>query len=312
MASLIAGHGHNADGTPGPGDDGVTGIAPRAHLLAIRVILDKGDPRYSAYEHQQEDKIQRLLAHGIDQAVADGAQVISMSIGYTAPSTVVRAALLNALKHNVVVVASAGNSGAGSQTSGGGGGGGQAPDSFPAEYPGVIGVGAVNASGNVAGFSSDNLSVQVAAPGVDVPAQGRDGQYWYVSGTSPACALVAGVAALIKSRFPSLPPDLVARALTTTATHRPADGYDSELGFGIVDAAAALDTAAQLAARSQAQSPGISPSGYFGGGPAANPAAPVSPRGDSQLILFAVLALTCLVLTAAAFSRLAVLRKAKR
>src|SRR5207244_1103886 len=76
---------------------------------------------------------------------------------------------------------------------------GKAPASFPADSPGVISVSAVNVSGNVAPFSSDNLSVKVAAPGVSVPAQGRDGQYWLVSGTSPACALVAGVAALIKS-----------------------------------------------------------------------------------------------------------------
>ena len=126
-------------------------------------------------------------------------------------------------------------------------GGGEAPESFPADYPGVISVGAVSSAGAVAGFSSDNLSVQVAAPGVSVPAQGRDGQYWWVSGTSPACALVAGVAALIKSRYPGLAPDLVASALTSTTTDRPAGGYDSQVGFGIVDAAAALAKAGKLA-----------------------------------------------------------------
>ena len=143
----------------------------------------------------------------------------------------------------MVVIASAGNSGgpAGSDR------GGEAPESFPANYPGVISVGAVDSSGAVAGFSSDNLSVQVAAPGVSVPAQGRDGQYWWVSGTSPACALVAGVAALIKSRYPGLAPDLVASALTSTTTDRPAGGYDSQVGFGIVNAAAALARAGELA-----------------------------------------------------------------
>ena len=56
---------------------------------------------------------------------------------------------------------------------------------------GAQSVAAVNASGGVAGFSSDNLSVEVAAPGVNISAQGRDGGYWLVTGTSPACALVA-------------------------------------------------------------------------------------------------------------------------
>ena len=111
----------------------------------------------------------------------------------------------------------------------------------------MISVGAVTQFGTVAGFSSDNLSVQVAAPGVSVPAQGRDGQYWWVSGTSPACALVAGVAALIKSKYPDLAPNLVATALTSTTTGRPASGYDRQVGFGIVDAAAALAKAASLA-----------------------------------------------------------------
>ena len=111
----------------------------------------------------------------------------------------------------------------------------------------MISVGAVDSAGAVAGFSSDNLSVQVAAPGVSVPAQGRDGQYWWVSGTSPACALVAGIAALIKSKYPHLAPDLVASALTSTTTDRPAGGYDSQVGFGIADAAAALAEAGKLA-----------------------------------------------------------------
>src|SRR6185437_2829516 len=111
---------------------------------------------------------------------------------------------------------------------------------FPADYPGVLGVGAVTQTGSAASFSSNNLSVEIAAPGVKVPAQGRDGQYWLVSGTSPACALTAGVAALIRSRYPALSPVLVREAMTSTARNRPASGYNDQIGFGTVDAAAAL------------------------------------------------------------------------
>jgi subtilisin family serine protease len=210
----------------------------------------------------------------------------------------------------VVVVASAGNSGdqVGSDHDG------QAPESFPADYPGVISVGAVDPSGAVAPFSSANLSVQVAAPGVNVPAQGRDEQYWLVSGTSPACALVAGVAALIKSRFPDLAPNLVATALTSTTTDRPAGGYDSELGFGVVDAAAALAKAGSLAhagltGTSVAASASVAATTRYHGRVAAEP---VRPRGNAQLVLFAALALAALVLTGAAATRLAVLRRDRR
>jgi type VII secretion-associated serine protease mycosin len=309
MASLIAGHGHG-------GGSGVIGVAPRARILSIRVIPDRNDPHYGRYEREQETSIQQSLANGINYAVARGAQVISMSIGYSAPSGMVRAALQHAYDRGVVVLASAGNSG----DQAGSGRDGQAPESFPADYPGVISVGAVKSSGAVASFSSANLSVQVAAPGVSVPAQGRDGQYWWVSGTSPACALVAGVAALIKSTYPHLAPDLVATALTTTTTDRPAGGYDSQVGFGVVDATAALTKAAQLAhapavsATPHAPAVSATPHGPAGVAAAARfhgtiPPEPVPARGPGQLIGFALLALASLALTAAAGARL---RRARR
>jgi type VII secretion-associated serine protease mycosin len=298
MASLIAGHGHDA------GLSGVIGIAPEARILSIRVIPDRGDPHYNRYEREPEPFIQQSLAKGINYAVAHGARVISMSIGYSAPSGTVKLALQNAFNHGVVVVASAGNSGDQS----GSGRVGQAPESFPADYPGVISVGAVKPSGVVANFSSDNLSVQVAAPGVSVPAQGRDGQYWWVSGTSPACALVAGVAALIKAKYPGLAPDLVANVLTSTTTDRPAGGYDSQVGFGIVDAAAALAKAGELAGTRPADA-GIKAAAKYHG---VLPPEPVRPRGSGQLVLFGLLALTSLVLIAAAGARLAILRRVGR
>jgi subtilisin family serine protease len=294
MASLIAGHGHAG------GSSGIIGMAPAARILSIRAIPDRADPHYGKYEREREAVIQQSLADGIKYAVTHGAKVISMSIGYSSPSGAVRAELQDAYDHGVVVIASAGNSGGpGSSRHAG------APESFPASYPGVISVGAVKASAAVATFSSDNLSVQVAAPGVEVPAQGRDGQYWWVSGTSPACALVAGVAALIKSRYPGLAPDLVASAMTSTASHRPAGGYDSQIGFGIVDAAAALTRAGQLAGDRPAVK-GIKAAARYHG---ALPAEPVGPRGSGPLVLFSLLALFSLMLIAGGVTGLAVLSR---
>ena len=239
MASLIAGHGHDGGGS------GIIGVAPKSRVLSIRVITDSSDPNYSRYQHEPQARIQTELARAIRYAVSNGAQVISMSLGYGLPSLPVREALQDALNRGVVVVASSGNSGNTATAHGSG----HAPYSFPADYPGVLGVAAVGANGLAASFSSDNISVQVAAPGVEVPAQGRDGQYWLVSGTSPACALTAGVAALIKSAYPSLPPDMVREAITSSTSNRPAHGYDDRVGFGTVDAAAALKVAGRLSAR---------------------------------------------------------------
>ncbi len=294
MASLIAGHGHDG------GSSGILGMAPKSRVLSIRVITDPGDPNYRKYQHEPTAHVQQSLAAAIRYAVRHKAGVISMSVGYDGQSRPVRSALQDAYDHNVVVVASAGNSGRPSASA--------APYSFPADYPGVISVAAVSRDGAPANFSSDNLSVQLAAPGVSVPAQGRNGAYWLVSGTSPACALTAGTAALIRAAYPRLPAPLVAMALTTSTRDRPPGGYDKEVGFGTVDAAAALAVARQLSDRGPGAT-GLAAAQHFGGGRAAVPRAPVFTRGPGGLIGFALLAMASLVLAVVALARIRVLRR---
>ncbi len=291
MASMIAGRGH--DGGP----DGIIGVAPQARILSIRVIPDKEDPGYRTYNNEPEQRIQRELAEGIMTAVKDHARVISMSIGYSAPSGAVRAAINYAYQHGAVLVASSGNSGD-NDTQHAAQSSRMAPVSFPAEYPGVLGVGAVTSGGQPASFSSGNLSVQVAAPGKGVPAQGRNGLYYTVDGTSPACALVAGVAALIESRYPAISPALVTQAMMSTAQQEPPGGYDVLTGFGIVDAGAALARAGQLM-KERRQGSQVPLDAHFGDGVAAEPAAPVPPRGHAPLVMFLVLALLSLAVGAA-------------
>jgi len=300
MASIIAGHGDDGGG------DGIIGVAPKAKILSIRVIPDTTDPGYKKYDGEQESKIQDELAEGIREAVRRHAQVISMSIGYSAPSGVVRAALQYAYSKGIVLVASSGNSGNNDEHHVRSSDRNWAPVSFPAEYPGVLSVGAVTMARQPASFSSGNLSVKVAAPGDAVPAQGRNGEYYTVKGTSPACALVAGVAALIKSEYPKITPAQVMDALTTTAHQPLSDGsYNVLTGFGIVDADAALIEAGKLMHEHPAGSR-VPLSAHFGGGPAAIPAAPVGPRGPGQLVVFIVLALLS---AAALVGGIAVLRR---
>jgi subtilisin family serine protease len=314
MASLIAGHGH------GGGSSGIIGIAPMAHVLSIRVITNSGDPGFARYQRQSSARHQRELATAIKYAISQRVGVISMSLGDGAASLLVRQALQEALNRNIVILASSGNSGDVSIAQAHG----TAPLSFPADYPGVLSVAAVGQDGAPASFSSDNLSVDVAAPGVEVPAQGQDGGYWLVSGTSPACALAAGVAALIRSAYPALPPDLVRDAITTTTRHRPGGGYNDKVGFGTVDAAGALAAAARMSAQrlagpgsprtglrrpNLAAASGVSPASHFGGGPAAVPSPPVAPRGPRQLVGFCLLAAICLAMIIIAASRLVQMRR---
>ena len=104
MASLIAGHGHAGGGS------GIMGVAPDSKVLSIRVVTDKADPGYGQYQQESDSRVQQSLASAIGYATTHGASVISMSLGYGSPSTVVRSALQNALNRGVVVVASSGNS----------------------------------------------------------------------------------------------------------------------------------------------------------------------------------------------------------
>jgi len=293
MASLIVGHGHDGGGS------GIIGTAPGARVLSIRVITDAKDPAYALYQKESGRRGQQQLARAINYAVSKQVGVISMSLGYQQPSRPVRAALQNAYKNNVVVVASAGNSG----DQRGASGRGHAPYSYPADYPGVLAVGAVNSAGQPASFSSQNISVQVAAPGYKVPAQGRDGGYWLVSGTSPACALTAGVVALIKSKYPQLTDAQVISAITTSTSPKPDAGYNDQVGFGVVDADAALIAAGKLAT-AVPPSADTAAATHFGGGVAAVPALPVAPRGAMSLVLFCLLGAACLGLVALSTSRI--------
>ncbi len=234
IASIIAGHGS------GPGRAaGVIGIAPAARILSVRVLPDDQEPGVQVYN--DNPRYADAVSRGIRYAVRHGVGVINMSLGSTSPSRALRAAVGYAISHGVVVVAAAGNSGSGASRF--------SPYSYPASYPGVISVAAVSGQGSRASFSDHNASVLVAAPGVSVVGAAPGGSYVQADGTSPASAFVAGVATLIRSAYPKLPPALVAQALISSTRHRPQRGYSTDVGFGEVDAAAALQAARRLAAR---------------------------------------------------------------
>ena len=103
---------------------------------------------------------------------------------------------------------------------------------YPAAYTGVIAVGAVSPSGRLAPFSSRRSYVALTAPGVGLLAATPPDDYNAVSSTSAASGIVAGVAALLLSRFPHLTVAQVTQALTkstvapggTAATADNADG----------------------------------------------------------------------------------------
>ncbi|GAB1821381.1 S8 family serine peptidase [Herbidospora sp. RD11066] len=281
LAGLVAG-----DGTGG----GRQGTAPEARLLSVPITSPPLGGDLIEPEAAPGSPIDSPIARGVRYAVNHGAQVIVVPMGIFGVGRVERDAVAYALQRDVVIVSGAGDVGRWPSSTAAG----TSYWQFPAGFPGVIGVASVDAVGARSPASSDNLSVLVSAPGSDATA---------VDGTQAASALVGGVAALIRSKYPRLPAELVARSMSDSAGPHPKNGYDDKVGFGVVNAAGALTRAGELAKYQQATPVGDDV--YFGGGPkSAGP----QPPGPDPLRLWvygagAVLSLAAFGLLAALLAR---------
>ncbi|SEQ77463.1 type VII secretion-associated serine protease mycosin [Streptomyces radiopugnans] len=252
MAGIIAGRGH------GPGDsEGVLGIAPEARILPVRVLLEDGDPQRKKAREERGD----ALAEGIRWAADQGADVINLSLGDDSasahPDPAEDAAVRYALAKGSVVVASAGNGGEDGDRA-----------SYPAAYPGVIAVTAVDRNGRRAPFSTRRWYATVSAPGDDVIITYPDREYYEGWGTSAAAAFVSGCVALVRAAHPDLSPAQVKELIAQTARNTPPGGRSDDLGSGIVDPAAAIELGANVEPRRQQPVAEAYPKEYFGVGPA--------------------------------------------
>jgi type VII secretion-associated serine protease mycosin len=209
VAMLIAGRG--AAGA-------TTGVAPRATILPVT----------TAGTAETVDQGIRWL---VDQHV----KVINLSVvrpgtSGDQASTDFDAALRYAGEHDVVVVAAAGNS---SEDAG---------VVSPANRPGVVAVSAVDRSGAFRPeISVEGPEVALSAPGADMvtAAEVRAGKPGG-DGTSYSAALVTGVIALVRARFPALGAADVVRLVESTARDAGPAGRDPRYGYGVVDPVAAL------------------------------------------------------------------------
>lgn len=215
---------------------GFAGLAPRAVILPVRITTTQKTGPTS------EPLSTAALAGGIDFALRNGADVINVSAVVYENDPAVAAAVGRAVAAGVVVVAAVGN-GHDEQRDGLGPTNSELTP-YPAAYPGVIGVGAVDISGRRAAGSQIGGYVDLVAPGADVVAAGVVGHNVY-SGTSFATAFVSATAALLLGQRPSrLPRDgpVRAAALTTQllSTASPVAGDRLAYGAGIVDPYRAL------------------------------------------------------------------------
>jgi membrane-anchored mycosin MYCP len=236
VAGLLAAAAVRGDRSTAP-----VGIAPQAQLLAIRQSSPSFDvPGPDGGRRPAGDTA--TLADAVMLAVRRGADVVNISEAVCLPAVragaagaPLQAALRAAAEADVVVVAAAGNVGSGSCTADGRG-----QVTLPGWYDAdVLTVGAVGPDDTPAPFTVPGPWVDVAAPGTGLRSLAvGGGTTGDLDGTSFATPWVAGLAALVRERFPELTAAEVVDRILATA-RRPAAGEDA-LGHGVVDPVAAL------------------------------------------------------------------------
>jgi type VII secretion-associated serine protease mycosin len=225
-ASDLNGHGTHVAGAIAAKKNnrrGIAGLAPSAKILPVRVLDANGNGNTLA------------VARGIVYAVNKGADVINLSLAGDRPDGQTRAAVAYAVRKNVVVVAAAGNRGCGASAT------------YPAAYPNVIGVGAIDRYSRVDGYSQCGSYVDVVAPGSSIASTmiyrshpalgcGYGTSYCRLSGTSMAAPYAAASAALLISRTKGkLRASKVRRIMTVKASNIGPRGRDAASGHGLVN-----------------------------------------------------------------------------
>jgi serine protease len=240
------GHGTHVAGTIAQTTDNgadVAGLSHKCSVMPIQVLDYTGSG--TAFN----------VAEGIDFARINGAEVINMSLGGPAMSSVIKTACDDAEAAGIVVLAASGNDGLGAI-------------GYPAGYDSVVAVGAVDFKGELAYYSNYGQGQELVAPGGDVRVDESGDGYpdgvlqmtydqlyregppevltnvttfanYFFQGTSMACPHAAALAALIVANGVT-DNDAVRQKLRETATDLGTTGFDVKYGYGLINCKAAL------------------------------------------------------------------------
>ncbi len=263
----LDGHGTHVAGTIGQLTNngiGVAGMAYNVRLMPLKVIAGFWDEYFCPFCPGGTDDV---VATAIRYAADNGAKVINMSIGRTAggPAPVIRDAIRSAVSRGVFVAVAAGNT----RDSG------NAPSrvaEFAPSIDGMVAVGAVGKSLDLAYYSTTGSYVEIAAPGGDQRQLGQGGTtagivqqtidpdlletynrqlsqfgppradafaYEFFQGTSMATPHVSGFAALLMQQGITSPAAIEA-AMEKYATDKGTPGRDDQFGYGLINPRATL------------------------------------------------------------------------
>ena len=197
-----------------------TGVAPDATLLSYQL---SNNSSISAGTCKADGKKLDNFDTLINQAVEDGAQIISISQGTGHLGDDAKWAIANAISHGVIIVASAGNTSH------------EENNTHLGKYSGVVGVSAINTDGTFASYSSWGNGVVTAAIGG--PFNTRDpetNQPTSNEGTSMSTALVAGMLALARQKWPDATSNQILQSLVRSGLN-PNHEWNQYTGYGAID-----------------------------------------------------------------------------
>lgn len=209
---------------------GIAGIAWKCRLMPLRAGF-----KYGGGEYLQNDDLAAAIVYAAD----NGAQVINMSWGDTVNAFIIEDALEYSYARGCVLVGAAGNSGAlGSY--------------YPAGLRTVISVAGLGQGKELYSDSNFGATVDIAAPGEEIPSTDINGGYQNRSGTSMAAAHVSGIAGLVIAANPQYTNTEVQETLIATAETL---FINALVGAGSLDAQAALTASTEVIAQIDADQP---------------------------------------------------------
>merc|ERR1712157_700387 len=223
------GHGTHCSGTVaglGENSKGVVGVIPdnmdgKFQLVIGKALSDSGSGSNSG------------VLGAVQSCVDDGAKVISLSLGGGGYSSTTDEFYKDLYENeDILFVAAAGNGGSSSKL-------------YPASYPALMSVAAIDSNQNKASFSQYNDQVEISAPGVSVKSSLPNDKYASWSGTSMATPHVAGVAGLLWMYFPECKNYQIRNVLAATAEDLGDGGCDTKYGHGLVQAKKAYELLSQ-------------------------------------------------------------------
>ncbi len=215
------------------GDETGKSDDPKSHGTHIAGVIAMNTPEeiklrsYKIFDFKG-NSTELLVITAIDFAVADGMDIINLSLG-TSDSDALRECLQDAYDSGSVIVTASGNKGV------------DCADILPASFKGAITVGAVDPNGKPADFSNYGTTLDIVAPGVDIYSCINNNDYGLISGTSVATPFVTAASAILRGYNSELSPDEIEALLKENAI--PVDGTYSKTktGSGILNIAQALE-----------------------------------------------------------------------